>query len=351
MKKHIKRLMAIFFCFGFCLSLISCTPLEGDKKTQPQISTGNETETEAETGAETEAEAESVIQTETENETGTETGTETVTETESESVIQTETETETEVTTEAEKETETETTTEIESETEAGTDMETESTTETVTESETEAETAPKPVLPSEGPIKIYIDQGHNPGTFNQGAEGNGLKEEELPYEIGVLLAGLFEGDDRYEIRLSRPEADTVLGTDNESSLAARVAGAEEFGAHFVISLHINAFTSETANGIEVLVYDEKASGYEMGTYLLEGLLNATSLRNRGMKIRPDLHILRNSKVPTALVEMGFITNPDEAALLDSQPELFAKGVYDGIMTYVASLCEAEATDQTNNNN
>ena len=100
----------------------------------------------------------------------------------------------------------------------------------------------------------------------------------------------------------------------------------------------INAFTSETANGIEVLVYDEKASGYEMGTYLLEGLLNATSLRNRGMKIRPDLHILKNSKVPTALVEMGFITNPEEAALLDSQPEIFAQGVYNGIINYMATL-------------
>ena len=227
---------------------------------------------------------------------------------------------------------ETESTTEFETETE--------SVTETVsdTESETVTETEPETYIPSEGPIKIYIDQGHNPGTFNTGAEGNGLKEEELTFEIGVLLAGLFEGNEKYEICLSRPTADTVLGTDNSSSLEARVKGAEDFGAHLVVSLHINAFTSETANGIEVLVYDENASGYEMGTHLLDGLLQATSLRNRGMKMRPDLHILKNSKVPTALVEMGFITNPTEAALLDNSPEIFAQGVYNGIINYIAKL-------------
>ena len=185
---------------------------------------------------------------------------------------------------------------------------------------------------------KIYIDAGHNPSMYNTGAEGNGLKEHDLTFEIGVLLAELFEGNEKYVICLSRPSADTILGTDNASSLAARVEGAEAFGAHLVVSLHINAFTSDTANGIEVLVYDENVAGYEMGTYLLEGLLDSTSLTNRGMKIRPDLHILKNSKVPTALVEMGFITNSNDAALLDSSPEIFAQGVYNGIINYVAAL-------------
>ena len=267
-----------------------------------------------------------------------------MTETESETASETETEiesqTETEIISETVTESETETEVTIEEDTESMNEStsENESVTETITETTTETSTETETLIPQEGPIKIYIDQGHNPGTFNTGAEGNGLKEHDLTFEIGVLLANLFEDNERYEICLSRPTADTVLGTDNSSSLAARVEGAEAFGAHLVVSLHINAFTSDAANGIEVLVYDENVAGYEMGTYLLDGLLNSTSLKNRGMKLRPDLHILKNSKVPTALVEMGFITNPDDAALLDNSPELFAQGVYNGIIKYVAAL-------------
>ena len=340
MKNGIKRLILLTLCAVFlAVSFFSCTSEEivesGEvAESEESIQDSIESESDIESNTETET------QTESESVTESESLTETVTESESESETETETETETEPETDTE------------SETEVNTDMATESNTENVTETELEEtiETETETLIPSEGPIKIYIDQGHNPGDFNTGASGNGLKEEELTYEIGVILASLFEGDERYEICLSRPTADTILGTDNASSLAARVEGSEAFGAHLVVSLHINAFSSETANGIEVLVYDENASGYEMGTYLLQGLLDATSLRNRGMKYRPDLHILRNSKVPTALVEMGFITNADDAALLDSHPELFAKGVYDGIIAYVESLCEDETADQPNSN-
>ena len=142
-----------------------------------------------------------------------------------------------------------------------------------------------------------------------------------------------------------------MLGTDNSSSLEARVNGAKEFGAHLFVSLHINAFGTDAAHGIEVHVTDSESSGYDMGSYILAGLAATTELNNRGMKYSPDLYVLKNSNIPAALVEMGFISNADDAALLDSRPDLFAKGVYDGILAYVESLCESEAVDQTNNNN
>ena len=40
--------------------------------------------------------------------------------------------------------------------------------------------------------IKIYIDQGHNPRNPNAGAEGNGLREQDIVFRIGILLADLF---------------------------------------------------------------------------------------------------------------------------------------------------------------
>ena len=183
------------------------------------------------------------------------------------------------------------------------------------------------------GKIKIYIDQGHNPTAFhNSGAEGNGLYEEDLTYEIGHLLATLLTEDGRFEVRLSRPTAVTVLGTDNTSSLEARVAGAKEFGADYFISLHINAYGDERANGIEVYAAEENSISYAFGNSLLQGMIASTNLYNRGMKLNPDLHVLKNATMPAVLLEMGFISNVGDSTLLSEHPELFAQGIYDGIL-------------------
>ncbi len=183
--------------------------------------------------------------------------------------------------------------------------------------------------------IKIYIDQGHNPTSYhNTGATGNGLFEQDLTFTIGCLLAQLLEKDERFEICLSRPTENTVLGTDNASSLEARVRGAQEFGADYFISLHINSYELDSANGIEVFVAEQDSTSYTFGKSLLQGMVNSTNLRDRGMKLNPDLYVLKNATMPAALLEMGFISNSDDAALLSESPELFAQGIYDGILAY-----------------
>ena len=52
--------------------------------------------------------------------------------------------------------------------------------------------------------IKIFIDQGHNPQNPNAGAEGNGLREQDLVYNIGAELAALLNADPNFDARLSR---------------------------------------------------------------------------------------------------------------------------------------------------
>ena len=183
--------------------------------------------------------------------------------------------------------------------------------------------------------IKIYIDQGHNPTSYdNAGATGNGLYEQDLTFTIGILLAELLKKDGRFEVCLSRPTADTVLGTDNDSSLDARIKGAKDFGADYFISLHVNSYEAASANGIEVYVANQNSVSYDFGSALLKGLISSTNLYNRGMKLGPELRVLKNATMPAALLEMGFISNSSDAALLSQSPELFAQGIYNGILDY-----------------
>ena len=184
-------------------------------------------------------------------------------------------------------------------------------------------------------PIKIYVDQGHNPRDYNTGAEGNGLYEQDITYEIGRRLFILLENNSEFTPKLSRPTPDTVLGTNNSSSLTERVRDANSWGADVFISLHNNAAENPRATGNEALVYGPGATvARGLATDILEQLTLTSGLRNRGIVYRPGLYVLKETEMPAVLVEMGFITNPYDASLLSESPELFARGIYRGILKY-----------------
>ena len=182
--------------------------------------------------------------------------------------------------------------------------------------------------------IKIYIDQGHNPVNPNAGAEGNGLREQDLVYTIGQRLADRLRADPNYEVRLSRPTRQTQLGTSNATSLAARVNEANRWGADYFISLHTNAASNPSASGSEAYAYARGTRAFAFAEDILTSLTDITGLRDRGVQPRPGLYVLRKTQMPATLVELGFITNPGDAALMRDDPDLFAEGIYRGIKEY-----------------
>lgn len=225
----------------------------------------------------------------------------------------------------------------------------------TTPEITTPSETTPEETTTPAEKIKIYLDAGHNPmpdppedpeqeptKMWNTGAQGNGMDEADLTFEIAMLLYEMLMQDDRFEVRLSRPTAETILGTDNSSALDFRVNDATEWGADYFISLHINSFTSSSVTGLEVYTATGDSDGYAIGEKILNALVDSTKLRNRGMRDGSDLRVLQNATMPAALIEMGFISNESDAALLDDSPDLFAKGVYNGILNYFDNLEEKD---------
>ena len=190
---------------------------------------------------------------------------------------------------------------------------------------------------------KIYIDQGHNPQNPNAGAEGNGYREQDLTYAIGVEL-GQILGELGFEVRLSRNSPTEVLGTSNQSSLTARVRDANAWGADYFISLHTNAAANPAATGSEALVYRTGSVAAALAADILRGLNRSTGLRNRGVMARPGLYVLRRTQMPAVLVEMGFISNRGDASWMANSPELFAQGIADGIVDYVGLPASATPT-------
>ena len=187
---------------------------------------------------------------------------------------------------------------------------------------------------------RIYIDQGHNPQNPNAGAEGNGYREQDLVYVIGQEFADILR-QQGYEVRLSRPTAATQLGTSNATSLAARVNDANSWGADYFISLHANASDIASASGTEALVYRLDTTAARLGQALLTGVTDATGLPDRGVTARPDLYVLRRTRMPAVLMELGFITNAGDAALMADAPRLFAQGLANGLNAFLGGAVPA----------
>lgn len=182
--------------------------------------------------------------------------------------------------------------------------------------------------------IKIFIDQGHNPTNPNAGAEGQGLREQDLTYDIGIRLAELLRADADFDVLTSRNSPTEVLGKSNAQSLAARVRAANGWGADYFISLHANASEIASASGNEAFVYALGGEAEAFAAYILDGLSSSTGIVSRGVFARPSLYVLRRTRMPATLIEMGFITNAGDAYLMSREPDRFAQGMYNGILSY-----------------
>lgn len=184
---------------------------------------------------------------------------------------------------------------------------------------------------------KIYIDQGHNPVNPNAGAEGNGFREQDIVFTIGQITADILRGYG-FDVRLSRPTAETQLGTSGTSSLAARVNDANAWGADLFISLHTNASDISTATGSEAFIFRRNGDAERLADNILTQLNFATGLPTRGVFARPGLYVLRKTRMPATLVELGFISNPVDAELMAYSPQLFAAGIANGVRAFYGML-------------
>lgn len=182
--------------------------------------------------------------------------------------------------------------------------------------------------------IKIFIDQGHNPSGVNAGAEGHGLREQDINYNVGIYLANILNADPRFEARTSRTTPEESLGYNNTSSLNTRVQMANSWPANYFISIHCNSNPNPAINGTEVYVYQTHTQAYYLAEHVLQAIVSRVGTRNNGVRVNSSLYVLRRTTMPSILVELGYLTNPSDAEKLRDDQYQFAYGIYDGLLNY-----------------
>ena len=171
----------------------------------------------------------------------------------------------------------------------------------------------------------VVLDAGH--GGYDPGASSNDLEEKKLTLEITKYVQNHLVADG-YNVLMTRSD-------DRYVSLKDRTDFANRNNADIMVSIHIN---SGGGTGIETWKYNGgpyPASSAILATQLQKNMINSTRVNDRGVQDK-NLHINRESKMPSSLVEIGFIDHPLDASLL--KQNLFkknaAKGIANGINAY-----------------
>ena len=181
---------------------------------------------------------------------------------------------------------------------------------------------------------KVAIDPGH--GGRDPGAVYEGRQEKDDVLELALAVGQILE-DSGVDVVYTR--VDDVYNTPFEKATMGNNSGADLF-----VSFHRNAMpTPGSANGAEVLVYSDEGLPAQVARNVLAELSEA-GFADRGVIERKNLVVLRRTQMPAVLLEVGFIDNPEDNQIFDSEFEQIAQGIADGILESVG-LESAPAPD------
>lgn len=175
--------------------------------------------------------------------------------------------------------------------------------------------------------MKIMLDPGH--GGNDPGAVGpTGLKEKDVNWKVASMVADM----------LLRHNINVVLtrSGDERVELADRVKLANDSNADYFISIHCNSARNPSATGTETFAYRKDTKADKLAHTIQRNLVNSISLADRGVKYK-DFYVLKHTTMPAASVEIAFINNIKEEALLkqDEFLERAAAGITKGILEHL----------------
>ncbi len=191
-----------------------------------------------------------------------------------------------------------------------------------------------KALLPKEKYGKIVvIDPGH--GAKDNGTQHNGLLEKDVNLDIALKLYSQLQNDGSVKVYATRL-------TDVKPELDERAAFANGVGDVF-ISIHQNSNDNEKINGTEVYFYKHPTdvepylTSKKVATAVQANLIATLASNDRKVKeqtLKESYAVLRNTTIPAVLIEVGFVSNKEEAAKLaaDDYRQKTADAIYRSII-------------------
>ncbi|MDR1205857.1 MAG: N-acetylmuramoyl-L-alanine amidase [Peptococcaceae bacterium] len=190
---------------------------------------------------------------------------------------------------------------------------------------------------------RVVVDPGHggeDPGKVSD----SGIYEKDINLQVAKKLRSLLiQGG--ASVIMTREE-DVALGADQDTlrerkrtDLMKRAELAVESGADIYVSLHCNAFPKSRFSGAQVFYAPQAAGALALAQAVQAELSNVLNNTERQPSEDITSFVLKQAKIPTVNVEMGFLSNPLEEQLLTQEEyqEKIAWAVYSGIVRYYSN--------------
>ena len=177
----------------------------------------------------------------------------------------------------------------------------------------------------------IVLDPGH--GGKDPGAVNGSLYEKTIVLDVTKRVEAYLRSKYNYTVRLTR-------STDVYLTLDQRVAAAKSLRGDLFVSMHVNAAGSSSAKGVETFYSSQSAHSARsrvLASNIQSNLAGKMSgMSNRGVKTA-NYYVITYNTMPSALVELGFISSPTDLTYLRSNTsrQQMAEGVAEGIAKYV----------------
>lgn len=186
-------------------------------------------------------------------------------------------------------------------------------------------------------PYSIMLDAGH--GGTDPGAVYNGRREKDDTLRL-VLAIGQILQNRGVDVEYTRT-------TDIYETPFQKAMEANEAGVDYFVSIHRNSFEQDNiVSGVESLVYDLSGIKYRMAENI-NANLETVGFVNLGVKARPNLVVLKRTKMPAVLVEVGFLNSNTDNQLFDENFNDITLAIADGILETLEEVARENAVNQT----
>ena len=193
--------------------------------------------------------------------------------------------------------------------------------------------------LPLAGRI-IVLDPGH--GGPDGGAESGDIQEDDIALEITKKVRDYLQ--EAGALVVMTRETDTDLADEDLKGLSKRkvqdlkrrVEVIQESEADMFVSIHLNKIPASQWRGAQTFYHPKSSDNKKLASFIQDSLRKDLENTDRLAKGIDHVYLLKESEVPSALVEVGFLSNPLEKELLtqDDYQNKIAESVYKGIFRY-----------------
>ncbi|CAM4085674.1 N-acetylmuramoyl-L-alanine amidase CwlD [Mesobacillus thioparans] len=193
--------------------------------------------------------------------------------------------------------------------------------------------------LPLSGKI-IYLDPGH--GGVDPGAGDDDPFEKEIALNVSLKLRDYLQQQGALVIMTRETDIDLAdkglkgYSKRKVQDLKRRLDLINESEADFFATIHLNAIPSSKWRGAQTFYSTNFKENKRAAKLIQEELRRNLENTDRDAKAANSIYLLKHTNKPGVLVEIGFLSNPGEAANLkqEAYQEKVAASIYEGMLRY-----------------